>query len=355
MRHLLGVIPLLALSPTISWACTETDLLAGGEINCTELTINANALTFYNIPAITVRVSGQVRINGTLNLSGGNGVNIADTTDTQVGSQAGPGAGTGGWWEEIDDFGNPKVNPTTISDSPGAGQIATCDGGGGGGGFSSRGGDGLCEIDDPNQSPGIGGNTSSPFTGNFRGGFGGGSGKYASAMGTGGGGGGTIRIIAGDDVLIDGAILANGGNGGSVSSDGGGGGGGSGGAIWIQTSGRIEVIGILNAKGGQGGEGQTSGLGTNRPDGGSGGNGYIRLEASRGIELASANEVFPTPELINLPVENNTETLKSGISCGSITDGGSSGPTSNMLFGFALSFILMSLLKASARFKTKRI
>ena len=96
--------------------------------------------------------------------------------------------------------------------------------------------------------------------------------------GAAGGGGGQLRIIALGDVIFegDGMIRARGGFGGHGESTGGnnwlggGGGGGSGGHVIIQTAGRIDFSGInlghlpILASGGEGGSGQGNQGGANQ-------------------------------------------------------------------------------------------
>jgi hypothetical protein len=82
--------------------------------------------------------------------------------------------------------------------------------------------------------------------------LGSGGGAYS---GYGGAGGGYVRIIASDEVLVDGAIRANGGEShGSAAGDG------SGGSIWIATS-RLAGEGTIAANGGGSGNGTGGGGG----------------------------------------------------------------------------------------------
>jgi hypothetical protein len=82
--------------------------------------------------------------------------------------------------------------------------------------------------------------------------LGSGGGAYS---GYGGAGGGYVRIIASDEVLVDGAIRTNGGeSSGSAAGDG------SGGSIWITTS-RLAGDGWISANGGGNGSGTGGGGG----------------------------------------------------------------------------------------------
>lgn len=146
-------------------------------------------------------------------------------------------------------------------------------GGGGGGGYGNAGGAGG------GNNGGAGGTPYGTDTGtDIDMGSGGGGGAYTKINtifgpitgdgGAGGAGGGYIKIDAGGNIKVDGAIYANGKKGSS--GGGAGGGGGSGGGILLNAT-NITINGYLNATGGAGGDG---GLGSG---GGGGSGGRIKL------------------------------------------------------------------------------
>jgi hypothetical protein len=114
--------------------------------------------------------------------------------------------------------------------------------------------------------------------------------------GGGGGGGGAIQMVAYGTIEVSGILQCNGGDGGNSALDaiesdfgqGAGGGGGSGGAIWLQCRG-VMTLGLgagIEAFGGVGGSGYGDGT-TVVYRGGTGGDGRIRLESGDGLILNS--------------------------------------------------------------------
>ncbi|MCB9764026.1 MAG: hypothetical protein H6739_29920 [Alphaproteobacteria bacterium] len=229
---------------------------------------------------VTVTVVGEapltvyanyIDIRGTLDLSGGDGL---DSISTQApdGGAAGPGGGGGGG-------ASPCANPSGAGGAPNGDDggavstrggdgglpwgLSTSDydvatggswtrgGGGGGGGASTDGGTG----DRPTSTEGIGGAAFGEqtlelfFTG-------GGGGAGGGAEGGGGGGGGGAVTLFGNYIDVSGIVDVSGGDGGGK-QDGdctsGGGGGGGGGMIRIQGD-YVDISGLLDAAGGLGHE-----------------------------------------------------------------------------------------------------
>lgn len=212
--------------------------------------------TTITIPAgVTVRLSGRVlkgpvywltsgdvTINGTIDLNGENGVPTALLLDGRTRSMPGAGGFSGG-------VGGKVNGPQAQSgDGPGGGQGASVS-------------DYPCNtFGYPTADIGAGGG----FTGNsflvpLVGGSGGGGGNVISSdlpeipWGAGGGaGGGAILIASSTSITVNGAINANGGHGGAgVNSCGATGGGGAGGAIRLMAP-TIGGNGTLSAAGGRG-------------------------------------------------------------------------------------------------------
>ena len=203
-------------------------------------TINVAADVTVKYPASSGPIywlaTGTVKIDGALNLNGGDGHNGGD-----VHFRASPGTGgfSGG-------MGGTQVNPPEPGNGPGRGlpnSTNCCDAGGAG--YAGDGQDGA------NASTG-GKTYGNLYLLPMIGGSGGaGAHEWAGSNGSGGGGGGgAILIASSKEIIVDGSIEANGGNGGSnVGVDGGG---GSGGAIRLVAP-IVRGAGLLSAKGGTGG------------------------------------------------------------------------------------------------------
>lgn len=191
-------------------------------------------------------------------------------------------------------------------------------GGGGGGGHGQVGaaGGGAVAI-----NRGAGGTVSNANGANLVGGGGGGSGGSASAnacmgAGVGGAGGGAFQIssVASVTIGLTGKVLLGGGGGrGGCRSNGGntrtgGGGGGAGGLLYVEAVGNVTIAGLVDARGGAGGEGGGNNVdgafgadpdellttaapgGDSNGSGGAGGNGGIDgIAAGTGVNEASAS------------------------------------------------------------------
>jgi len=168
---------------------------------------------------------------------------------------------------------------------------------------------------------GLGGNGSGPVGGSTYGslytpadlGSGGGSTfDGASVVANGGAGGGAIKLVVTNELIVDGAISANGLNGGA--STFGGGGGGSGGSIWI-SAGTLTGAGEIRANGGLGG-----GCGVCGSSGGGGGGrvaidvplssnaftGPVKAYGVAGSQIGGAGTIYWTQEN-RLAVNNNSQ------------------------------------------------
>jgi hypothetical protein len=283
-----------AFNPTVN---TVVTLPPSGILNYTSVTIPVGvSVTFTknatNTP-VTILASGDVLINGVINVSGTAAANVGTQGDGALGDDGAPGLGGPGGFD-----GGRGGLPTGTrlagqGMGPGSGTggffgVAPCNlaFGGAGAGYGTAGGNFICS--NPNNGI-LGGQV----YGNAQilpliGGSGGGGGASASSLSGsgGGGGGGAILIAASGTVTINGSILANGGAGGisAGAGIGGSGGGGSGGAIRIlATTIAGGPAGVLSATGGVSSTSASfNGTGTN------GGVGRIRLEYEFTTRSASA-------------------------------------------------------------------
>lgn len=305
-----------------------------------------------NNTPVTILVSGNVTLYGTINVSGSGaacsgtacGGNLGDDGQPGLG---GPGGFDGGFGGYSANFGGAGGQTGGSGKGPGGGNPGsgyTCwstGKGGGGGGYASAadGGDGWCNI---RAAGGVayGQSTLLPLIGGSGGG--GGSAGYNYSGAGGGGGGGAILIASSGTIRLgenncgihpdgldyciswDGArawgsygrVFANGAPGGDNRGDGngGGGGGGSGGAIRLvaETVARGEE-GYLQAAG-------AGWSGADSSGGGSGGApGRIRIEANTmqwsgntdpGYSYGTPGHVFvpsgPTLSIVSIMTGTNT-------------------------------------------------
>lgn len=246
------------------------------------LTFGKNAK---NTP-VTILASGDVTIEGSINVSGGKGSSILPGFGGPGGFDGGAGGiqRESGYRGEGPGGGNGAMGHSYSSYNYGAS--------GGAGGYATVGGkgdncDGYSNIVGGNGGASYGNDRLLPLIGGSGGGGGGGNLKYCG--GGGGGGGGAILIAASGSINVAGAIYANGMTGKAgehvVNSDGnagGSGGGGAGGTIRLVAS-IITGNGALSAAGGG------SDQAYDRNHGGTGGKGRIRLEADQILRTASTN------------------------------------------------------------------
>lgn len=239
---------------------------------------------------------GPVRIDGVLDLAGGEARSSAGCTPTPVGG--GQGRAGGG------DGGSSGTNGE-MGQGPGGGsggRLSMGGSGGGGGGSAEAGDEGAPSS---GREGGAGGVTYAAISGatiaGGSGGGGGGDGTQApGGGGSGGAGGGAVLIIAPEITIGAGGSIraggAAGGNGGGIGTtcDGGAGGGGSGGTVWLR-AGTVTVDGVIDVSGGPGGRVGLGGGGVVPGAGGAGARGQLRIDAEL-VEGAAvpAHEPGPT-------------------------------------------------------------
>lgn len=262
---------------------SSEDLNPAGEFEYTTLTLNASqtlSVTSVNTP-LTIKATGNVTINGTINLAGKGGAG---------GASGGAGlsgvAGTAGL-SFLSGFSGTNAGGGGVN-----GQTTDGDGGGGGGGSS------LLTV----GTVGVAGTTATAGAGGSAGavpsaslqysiltqllrsavcgaGGGGGGGGFTSSTGRAGavggaGGGAMVMLIGGNLTLGAASVITVAGVAGTAGSDVGnvgGGGGGGGGFALILVGGSITNSGTtLTVAGGAGGNGLTGG-----GAGGAGGDGKI--------------------------------------------------------------------------------
>ncbi len=238
-----GALGALAFN-TMSSARHST-LPVDGVLNYTTVNIPSGVtVTFIRNAANTsvyMLATGDITINGTINLNGGSASNSV--------GQGGPGGFSGG-------FGATNSDPAGRGLGPGGGYPGANTGcaNGGGGGFGTA-GTGACGPSSGQGGSAYGNVNLFPLIG---GSGGGGCGVYNNGLINGGGGGGAILIAASGNLYLNGSITANGGAGTWVA------GSGSGGGIRLMAN-NIFGNGSLAAAGGNGSV--------------TGGAGRIRLEA----------------------------------------------------------------------------
>lgn len=273
-----------AFSPTTSQTITVP---ASGVFNYTTVNIPAGVIITYvqnpttNVP-LTILASGTVQINGTIHVDGLNG------SPSGFGGLGGPGGARGG-------NGGASGAAGTPGDGPGGGKGGTFNPAGspvcvtgGGGGFQLAGGVG-----------GLGGGTYGtaslvPLIGGSGGG--GGCANVGLTGGGGGGGGGAILIASSTSISFSsGIITATGGfcsgcsNGTNITP----GGGGSGGAIRLVAN-SISGSVSLTVTGG----------------GGTGGVGYVRVEAFSLTGFSPSTSAPVSSALPSLAVPTNLPSLQ---------------------------------------------
>ena len=218
-------------------------------------------------------VSGDVVINGTVNLNGA----IASGSNLIFYPQGGPGGFAG----------SKGAAPRSAGFGPGGGQLNTGGNNGGSGGYGTA---GLSTSGGSNGGAVYGTHEIIPLIG------GSGGGGNINQLTGGGGGGGAILIASQGQIIVNGTIVANGGDGTGHA--------GSGGAIRL-VSDTLSGTGLLNAIGGF----------FNGP---AGGFGRIRTETNfdalltNGIPARSRAEVGTTARLWPQPGEPMVRVLELG-------------------------------------------
>jgi hypothetical protein len=292
-----------ALTPSVD---TEIQLPADGILEYTSIDIPAGiTVTFsknaLNTP-VTLLVSGDATIHGTIDVSGSDAPPSAGAGDGNLGDdglpgEGGPGGfdgGRGGMADDSTEAGSPRIAQAGIG--PGGGLPTTsylgrddCFGSGGSFGTSGEISWSLCS----GQPGAIYGNEDLlPLIGGS-GGSGGGGRQSTGGSGGGGGGGALLLAVSGTLTIADGGqIVADGGDSGDVGHDddldAGGrvGGGGSGGAIRLVAT-NLGGVGALSARGGRTGTYDGSNWANSY-----GGKGRIRLEADSFTFNGSSNPAY---------------------------------------------------------------
>lgn len=252
-----------------------------GVLNYTTVTIPTGVTVTFkknsqNTP-VTILATGDVTINGSINLDGSAGNNL-------IPGAGGPGGFDGGQGGAAYGIGKRGEGPGGGGGGSARNTTAAA-GGGGGAGFAGSGVTG--------GSPYVSGGSGGYVYGNERalpaigGSGGGGAGGDTTGVGGGGGGGGGAIIVASSGIItVNGSISANGGAGASGPATIGyyasGGGGGSGGSIRLLAN-TVSGNGAINANGGGGGGSNYS------ANGGSGAVGRIRFEASNVLRTAGTS------------------------------------------------------------------
>lgn len=270
-----------AFEPT---ANAVVDIPENGVLNYTTVTIPTGVTVTFkknsqNTP-VTILATGDVTINGSINLNGSAGNYI-------IPGAGGPGGFDGGQGGAAYGIGKRGEGPGGGGGGDACTSQTLYSAGGGGGGFGA-GGSGGGKSGSCGTNGGAGGNSYSservlPAIGGSGGG--GAGGTIAFVGGAGGGGGGAMVIASSGTITVNGTISANGGGGATPSSGQSyysGGGGGSGGSIRLIAN-TITGNGTITANGGGGGNSYYGG------NGGSGAAGRIRFEASNVLRVAATS------------------------------------------------------------------
>lgn len=213
--------------------------------------------------ALRLHVQGDVLIQGTIDLRGGNATGAQALPATANGGTSCCGGGSGGNGKSTTGI-EAGVDGSTPSAGGAGGGIAgtTSAAGGTDGGAAGGGGNAFAGGAGEPGGAGAGGgglaygvNSLSTLVGGAGGGGGGGNTFTAFQGAGGGGGGGAIAFLAGGAFTISatGAILTTGGTGGLGSTSGGMGGGGAGGSVLIYSAGAGIDDGTIDSQGGSGG------------------------------------------------------------------------------------------------------
>jgi Bacterial Ig-like domain/Kelch motif/Galactose oxidase, central domain len=311
---------------------------AGGNVwEFSSLTVNSGASLRFNTSKCdadkkmpVLLVTGPVRIYGTIDVSGGNGISSSTSTYTMTysssllhaGGAGGPNGADGARVYKNSSYVSTYtgVNGTNGSGLGGGkgGKPYTTGGnyyngyttggaGGGGGSYASIGKPGLDRIYQSSATaqykltgglPGATYGSNDLLNDGLQGGSGGGSGSlmyynnsstFMVDSGSGGGGGGSLKIFTFGPLTIysTGKIDASGGNGGAGMMRNTGGGGGSGGDVLLASTASVSISGTIDVSGGLGGWNRYTGtLYYVGGAGGDGGDGRVQIASPSGAGLA---------------------------------------------------------------------
>jgi len=267
-----------AYAPTASEA---KQIPESGVFNFTTVTIPTGVtITFLknsqNTP-VTILATGDVTINGAIDVSGSGGNNIIPGAGGPGGFYGGQGGAANGAGKRGEGPGGGVGSSSYTGNYYGGGS-------GGGGGFAASGSTGGSYWGNGGSGGNAYGNEKIiPLIGGSGGAGAGGNNTYVG--GAGGGGGGGIALASSGTITVNGSISANGGVGAGISTTNGNsaaGGGGSGGSIRLIAN-TISGNGSITANGGAGGNGW------NNVNGGAGSAGRIRFEASNVLRTAGTS------------------------------------------------------------------
>lgn len=295
-----------ALTPAVD---TEVQLPADGILEYTSIDIPAGiSVTFsknaLNTP-VTLLVSGDATINGTIDVSGSDAPASAGAGDGNLGDdglpgEGGPGGfdgGRGGMADDSTGADSPRIAQAGIGPGGGFPTISYLDNiscHGSGGSFGTL---GTVSWSSCNGAPGptYGNDDLLPLVGGS-GGSGGGGRQSTGGSGGGGGGGalliavsGTLTIAGGGEIVANGGRSGDVGHDNSLSSGGRVGGGGSGGGIRLIAT-NLAGSGSVSATGGR--MGAYNGYSWNEY----GGKGRIRLEAENFTFSGASNPAYSLAE-----------------------------------------------------------
>lgn len=267
-------------------------LPASGVLEYVNVTVASGATLKFspnaNNTSVTILASGNVTINGTIDVSG-----IA--ANKNIPGNGGPGGFAGGVAGAVQQNGSRGQGPGGGYGGKPDLDASTYSGGGGGGSYATAGTIGGSENAGEGGPAGV--TYGAPSLYQLIGGSGGGGGGGTTTHygGAGGGGGGALLIAASGTINVAGAIKADGGTGGdgeiyansygSYGSYGSPGGSGSGGAIRLVAT-TITGNGTISATG------AVEKTAYNGENGGKGGDGRIRLEAENLTRTATTTPVY---------------------------------------------------------------
>lgn len=118
----------------------------------------------------------------------------------------------------------------------------------------------------------------------------GGGGGGAGPFGSGGAGGGALELNILGDLIVEGALRAD----GHDAAAGGGGGGGAGGSLWLNITGTLHGNGTISVMGGDGDGHEGAVNGTDSPYGGGGSGGRIAIYHNGLVATGAADHAFGT-------------------------------------------------------------
>ncbi len=277
----------------------NTDAFPGNTVNWRRVFIPPGVVVNFTgsrpatIRALEIQIEGEMRADGLPGQNGGTGGGSANWTSTantrvRIGGAGGPGGGKGG--------NTSNLFPDGTQVEKGVGLTGTV-------GIDANGV--LADVDDGGRG-GLGGRVAKGTTAYIMAGSGGGGGaRLAGSPGSRGSSTGSITSWRGaggaggagssnEDLnpLVGGAGGGAGGNGSYVPSGwriAGGSGGGGGGAISVQTASILKIgsQGLLQARGGTGGQSSGRSQTFSGGSGGGGGGGSVLLRSSQGFDIAS--------------------------------------------------------------------